>query len=343
MAIFSDVHANRQAWAAMERDIREAGVDTAICLGDIVGYGPEPQAVLDGVREFTSNIVIGNHDAVVGGRMSPSEFNPTARAVIEWTCGQVDQEGRKYLATVPEMILGEDLCLVHAESAVPMRFTYLFQPEDTFESFTQRPEKITFVGHTHHPTVFSLHQASGKIVQGEPVNMTLHPDYRYIVNVGSSGEPRDYDVRGSYVIYDSAKGTVEFRRVPFDIHAYCQDLENRKLAIEPHFLKVHKYMQGMEEWERARMHEAIPEETVLMQPVKQVAPSKSQPVKLAVGALAKGMTRKQRARRKRLIGRIIALVLFLVIVGGLAYAVYWVKDYVHSEPPTGSGSESTSP
>jgi predicted phosphodiesterase len=241
IAVFSDLHANRQAWSAVLADMRQENVEAMVCLGDVVGYGPEPQEVLDSVRACTEDIVLGNHDAVIGGRMDSADFNDHARAMIEWTRGQLSGEAAAFCAQLPDSIETENVLYIHAEAADPLRFGYLDTPEEAAESFAARPEALIFIGHTHVPCVFALNLADGGIARRTHHRLHLRPHERHIVNVGSVGDPRDGDPRASYVIFDDLARTVEFRRVPFDVGAYVQDLQARGLDIEPSFLAAYRY------------------------------------------------------------------------------------------------------
>jgi predicted phosphodiesterase len=241
IGVVSDIHANRQAWKAVQADMEREKVDALVCLGDIVGYGPEPQEVLDAVRAATPDILLGNHDAVIGGLMDSADFNDHARDIIEWTRRQLDPEAGEFFRQTPEIIEGEDALYTHAEAAVPMRFTYVDTPEEARESFAARPEKLIFIGHTHVPGVFALNLEDNSIALRTHRRLHLRPQERYLINVGSVGEPRDGDARSSYVIYDNEAQTVEFRRVTFDVEGYLSDLERRGLQIEPAFLAAYRY------------------------------------------------------------------------------------------------------
>jgi predicted phosphodiesterase len=236
-AIVSDIHANWQAWQAVIRDIRSIGVDCIICLGDVVGYGPQPAKVTREVRENCENFVLGNHDAVVAGFLDPAIFNKGARQVIEWTTEQLDDEAREFYASQPMILESERFICAHAEVARPQRFGYIVRPEDARESFEASDRDLAFVGHTHKPGVFTLDPDSGTIsLDPGPEKFELREDRRYIVNVGSVGDPRDGDLRAAYCLYDDKLETVSIRRISFDIRAYADDLEAAKLPMKPRFL-----------------------------------------------------------------------------------------------------------
>ncbi|MFT5126883.1 MAG: putative phosphoesterase [Rhodothermales bacterium] len=236
-AIVSDIHANWQAWQAVIRDIRSIGVDCIICLGDVVGYGPHPAKVTREVRENCENFVLGNHDAVVAGFLDPAIFNKGARQIIQWTAKQLDEEAVQFYASLPMVLEAENFICVHAEVARPQRFGYIVKPEDARDSFAAADRDLVFVGHTHKPGVFTLDPETAAIsLELSPEKYALRHDRRYIVNVGSVGDPRDGDMRSAYCLYDDSTKTISIRRIPFDIRAYADDLEAAQLPMKPRFL-----------------------------------------------------------------------------------------------------------
>ncbi len=236
--IFSDIHANRQAWDAVLADMYDSNVDVPVCLGDIVGYGPCPQEVLNGIKKVTGNFVMGNHDAAACGVLDPAIFNETARAVIGWTAGQLDDGSRTFLSEMPMVITDGELTFVHAEIENPSRFHYIEDEDDAKDNFAHCTHRITFVGHTHDPTIFA-ENADESVTRHEDIDCVLDPDTRYIINVGSVGEPRNpEDIRARYVIFDSETNELSFRRINFDVEAYRADLQASGLTITPYFLRV---------------------------------------------------------------------------------------------------------
>ena len=240
-AIFSDVHANLRAWEQVLADIRGQQVDVLICLGDAVGYGPKPEEVLHGIRSITDNFVMGNHDAAAAGVLDYSIFNDQAKHSIEWTAQSLSQDSLEYLGSVPLAIDAGDILFVHAEISEPGRFSYIDSLESAAENFVNTNHFVTFVGHTHHPNIFEV-GGDGEVVEYPDSTRALDPSCRYIVNVGSVGEPRvPDDLRGVYVVYDSDTRVVDYRKVAFDIEAYRQDLESTSLGVKPFFLQCYEY------------------------------------------------------------------------------------------------------
>jgi predicted phosphodiesterase len=237
-AIFSDVHANWQAWEAVLADALQQGADTLVCLGDVVGYGPKPVEVLTAVREVTPNFVLGNHDAAACGRLDPSIFNDRARIVIEWTREQLDDEALQFFEHLPLQMDGSEIQFVHAEVMEPGEFGYVDGIGPAELNLKAMTRQLGFLGHTHLPLAFTMPRKGGQVMQLPPIDFDVERGRRYLVNVGSVGEPRTTDVRASYVVYDDVEMRVYFRKVPFDVDAYKADLAASGLDICPYFVQV---------------------------------------------------------------------------------------------------------
>jgi predicted phosphodiesterase len=233
-AIVSDLHANLQAWNAVLNDIELQKIDEIICLGDIVGYGPKPAEVLESAYEYVHHFVMGNHDAVIAGLLGGDLFNDNARRIIEWTDQQLDPAARDFFKEQPLALDADSFFCTHADPAAPGQFGYLIDPEDTVDSWTTVMSQTIFVGHSHLPKIFVLGN-SRTVHELDPVDFNIEMEKRYIVNVGSVGNPRGGDLAASYVVFDTDKGDVCYRRVAFDIDAYAQDLRQEKLPEEPSY------------------------------------------------------------------------------------------------------------
>ena len=222
-AVVSDLHANLQAWNAVLLDIRSSHVDRIICLGDMVGYGPNPAEVLKSAYANIDHFLLGNHDAVVCGKMDPSLFNDTAQELINWTKSQLGGNAVKFLKTLPLSIDGRTFRCAHGDLGQPEAFNYVIDPEDALASWAAVDEQLLFVGHTHQPAIFLL-GPSGTPHVVPPQDFAVEEEKRYLINVGSTGQPRDGDARASYCIFDTEQSTVHWRRVPFDIDAYRESM-----------------------------------------------------------------------------------------------------------------------
>lgn len=221
-AIISDIHGNRQALNVVLTDIRSNRIDCIICLGDIVGYGPSPKETVENCYQYVNYFVLGNHDAAVAGKISTENFNDNAKFLINWTLSRLEEGHKKFLSSASLLLKGKDFRCAHGSLKNPGRFSYILEEDEAREEFAGFPEKLAFVGHSHVPGLFVIGD-SGNPHWLEPTNFNLEDEKRYIVNVGSVGQPRDDDVRASYCIYDQERGDVLFRKIPFDIEAYRRD------------------------------------------------------------------------------------------------------------------------
>lgn len=237
-AVFSDVHANLIAWNAVRDDIGQREVDVLVCLGDLVGYGPRPMEVLEGIQAATPNILMGNHDAAAVGALDSSIFNDRARHSTEWTAQTLTEEARAFLADLPMAMESEGILFVHAEVCQPERFDYINDPIEAMANFLGGEHRITFIGHTHYPKLFEW-DGAGDVLEFPATSRHLDTAKRYIVNVGSVGEPRDAnDLRARYVIYDTDRELLEFPAVEFDIPACRAELDSTDLGLKPYFLQI---------------------------------------------------------------------------------------------------------
>lgn len=238
-AVVSDIHANRPAWFAVLDDIAREGVDGISCLGDIIGYGPRPRAVLDSVLEHCENIVLGNHDAVIAGKLSPDTFNPAARSAIEWTRDRLGEEWQAPFASLPLTLKGDGMLLTHGDVEQPGKFRYVTRPDQARASFKAMKGEVVFFGHTHQPGVFTCGKSGKTINRLPPQDLVLKPGNRYMINPGSVGDPRcRSDLRASYCIYDTETRLVHFRRVEFDVDEYRRDFAASGLVYKPFFLRL---------------------------------------------------------------------------------------------------------
>ena len=216
-AILSDVHGNLEALRAVLADCAD-DADAVLCLGDTVGYGADPLPCVELVAERAQAVVGGNHEHAVAGRMDLAWFNRYARAAAEWTRERLDDDHRAYLGALPLVREVADATLVHASPAQPEEWDYLVTAEDGFAVFGHFATRWCFVGHSHVPGAWSL-GSSGPEHHPGATEVTLERGRRYIVNVGSVGQPRDRDPRAAYALWDVDAGRVTIRRVAYDVAA----------------------------------------------------------------------------------------------------------------------------
>jgi len=241
LLVFSDVHANATALEAVLKACAGRW-DRAVCLGDIVGYGPDPNEVVQRVRPLVSAIVRGNHDKAACGISDLEDFNPVARAAAEWTRKQLLPENLRYLQSLHGGPLeAEGVVLVHG--AIEDEDEYVFGGDQALRGLLVSPCSLTFFGHTHIQGGFSYDGANvdrldeSPVSTGNPAIINLEPKTRYLLNPGSVGQPRDGDPRAAFAIANLEKRKVEFWRAPYDISA-VQDRMERAGAPEALVLRL---------------------------------------------------------------------------------------------------------
>jgi diadenosine tetraphosphatase ApaH/serine/threonine PP2A family protein phosphatase len=218
-AIVSDIHGNLEAFQAVLRNIEaEGGVDRIWCLGDIVGYGPDPSKCIELLRQHDHVSVAGNHDLCATGMVDSSDFHSDAAVACRWTESQLSTEEMEYIAGLPTRASEEDFTLAHGSPREPI-WEYLISTYSARISFEYFDTPYCLVGHSHVPLVFAFHDASGECTAHEfpsdtPTSLTGN---RLIINPGSVGQPRDSDPRASYAVYDRDSGVIQLHRVPYDI------------------------------------------------------------------------------------------------------------------------------
>ncbi len=214
-AVLSDIHANLEALVAVLADAAPS-VDALLCLGDVVGYGADPAPCVELLDARAATVVAGNHEHGVAGLLDLGWFNRHARAALEWTREQLDAEHREWLGARPLVLEIGDALLVHASPRQPDEWEYLLTASDGWEAFAAFSTRLCFLGHSHCPAVWSL-GSSGPTYEPAPADVTLDAGRRYIINVGSVGQPRDRDRRAAYAIWDVDARHVEIRRVAYDV------------------------------------------------------------------------------------------------------------------------------
>lgn len=233
-AVMSDVHANPKALAKAVDDARACGVETFVCLGDIVGYGPSPDEAITLAREvFGNRVVVGNHDAALLHEMSIDSFSRRAqKSIIAQRC-MVGTENLAWLAACPRLIRVGSLLYAHGDvnrdgDSLKAGFGYVFRPEDVkrvLSAVEGMGVNIVFVGHTHEPMIWRLME-NGEVEQIENACIKALPADRYVINVGTVGCPRSVPY-ASYVVVNELQGdsiSIELRRVGFDFVDYRDSL-----------------------------------------------------------------------------------------------------------------------
>ncbi|MBZ0118803.1 MAG: metallophosphatase family protein [Sandaracinaceae bacterium] len=221
LGIFSDVHANIEALAAVMEAYRHERIDAFYCLGDVVGYGASPNECSDIVRSKAKVTILGNHDAAVAGRMDYSYYYEAARHALDLHARQLTKQNMEWLKSLPYRhdLPDAGVTLCHGSPVRLEEFEYIFAPEQARECIPilNDLQDITFIGHSHLCKVFALRP--GEVDELPARKFTLRTGWKYIVSVGSVGQPRDYDNRASYTIYDSETREFDFKRVEYDIES----------------------------------------------------------------------------------------------------------------------------
>lgn len=217
-AIISDLHANAEALQCALKDIAREGVDCIACLGDIVGYGPQPREALTLVRRFCGIVLAGNHDDAVAGRITADDFIDLAGEAIIRHRAELASEQIDWLKSLPHLARIEGAIAAHGDVTNPTAFNYISSEAEALANFKASKSPLLFVGHTHSPGIFVI-GAHGIVHQLPAKDFQMEAGKRYIVNPGSVGYPREANgvCHSSYVLYDSAARTVEFRFLPFSV------------------------------------------------------------------------------------------------------------------------------
>lgn len=226
--VISDIHANL---AALQAVLKDAGKVNAVwCLGDVIGYGPDPNDCLDLIREQPDLVcLLGNHDAASIGEMSVASFNFEARQAVEWTQSVLNSDHKEFLLERPLVSIVGDVTLAHGSPRQPV-FEYLLDTRTASENFEHFDTDFCFIGHSHIPMMFTMEPDDYMCHLNFPkVNRATKLKTRTIINPGSVGQPRDRDPRASYAIYDSDARTWHYKRVKYDISSTQRRMREHNL------------------------------------------------------------------------------------------------------------------
>ena len=215
-ALLSDIHSNREAFTAVTQALAGDNTDACLFVGDLVGYGADPRACIADLTAMKPRILVaGNHDWGVLELLGMDYFNEYAAAAAGWTKKALRPKELEYLKSFKLMHQDEKMTIVHGSLNQPAKFNYILDAEDAFMSLRLSPTPVCFVGHSHAPGIFWL---EGSTVHASDVGrVTMDAGRKYLVNVGSVGQPRDGDPRACYAIYDDKAGTIEIKRVSYDV------------------------------------------------------------------------------------------------------------------------------
>jgi diadenosine tetraphosphatase ApaH/serine/threonine PP2A family protein phosphatase len=224
IGIFSDTHANVEALLAVIDAYKSERIDKYVCIGDTVGYGASPNECCNLVRELAEQTILGNHDAAVAGRMDYSYYYDAARNALDLHASLLSEENMEWLKNLPYDIREEGITYCHGSPINLEEFEYIFSTEQAARCLEVWDDlaAVTFIGHSHLCKAFAL--TRDEVFEVIAPRFVIRPDHRYIISVGSVGQPRDYDNRASYTIYDTDEKTFEFKRVAYDIDVAAQKI-----------------------------------------------------------------------------------------------------------------------
>jgi predicted phosphodiesterase len=214
IAIISDIHSNLEALTKAMEIIDQQPVDEIICLGDIVGYGANPNECVELVRQRCNIVIKGNHEDAVLDITVADDFTDNARSAILWTRKQITEENLGYLRSLSLTHRKKGMVLVHSSPCQPQEWNYIFDEDTAAQAFRCFSEPLCFIGHTHMPVIFSPNGLASAITNDE----------RYLVNVGSIGQPRDRNTDLSFGIFDTGTWTYENIRSPYDMQTAARKI-----------------------------------------------------------------------------------------------------------------------
>ena len=232
IAIFADIHANRQAFSACLDQARDRGAQRFVLLGDYVGYGADPEWAVETVMDLVDRgaaAVLGNHDNAVN---NPREqMNAEAQMVIEWTRGELDAPQRQFLAGLPFKLNDGNRLYVHSEASAPKSWIYVMGTAEAARSIGATSAHVTFCGHIHQPALYSM-SPTAKMTAFTPatdIAIPLLPGRHWLAVLGSVGQPRDGNPAAAYAMLDTDKGELTYCRVPYDVDAAAAQIRKKGL------------------------------------------------------------------------------------------------------------------
>ena len=216
--IFADVHSNLEALDAVIEAYGKEAIDKYLCAGDVVGYAANPKECIEKIKALTIITVAGNHDWASVNLFSLDYFNPVASEAIFWTKQNLDDNSRYFLESLKLVYKNEDLTLVHGTLENPQDFNYMTDGYAAWVTFRLLETDICFVGHSHVAGIF-IKDKDDRIHYRQDNSVDIKQEFKYIINVGSVGQPRDGNPKAAYCIYDTDKKEVQIKRVGYDIQA----------------------------------------------------------------------------------------------------------------------------
>ena len=216
IGVIADIHVNLEALTAVLNELKKQGIDRLFVVGDLVGYGADPGPCIDLVMNEEPTVVAGNHDWAAVGKADIAAFNEAARIAVLCTTSQLSDAQAAVLADLCLELRQDDVHLVHASPCLPDRWDYLIDLYDARRAISCSDRKICVVGHSHVPFIYARGE-EGEMFVDEAGMYAIQPGWRYLVNVGSIGQPRDGNAQSSVVIIDQSEAALHLLRVPYQV------------------------------------------------------------------------------------------------------------------------------
>jgi predicted phosphodiesterase len=229
---FSDVHSNLEALRVVAEDFQKEKLDRVFFVGDAVGYGPDPNDCVSVIDELTDVKLMGNHDYAALGLIETGLFNEYAQKAMEWTRSILSQESLKILGRFAMDYRFDQSHLVHSTPKEPQEWNYIFDLDDAEENFGFVNGQICIVGHSHFPAIIKKFNEKHCFLHEESWT-EIEQEFKYIINIGSVGQPRDGSNRACYLIYDTDEKVATLKRLPYDFQKTQAKMKKRGL---PQFL-----------------------------------------------------------------------------------------------------------
>ena len=233
IAVFSDVHSNLEALQQVIAFYEDQQIDIYVCLGDVVGYGPNPNECCDIVRKIAKHTILGNHDAAVSDRMDYGYYYDAAKNALNWHKSKITPDNYEWLRTLDYRVDDEGLTFCHGSPRNLEEFDYIFtaaQAETLLEEWDALG-RVTFIGHSHLTKAFCLDKSKGAEEVHPPI-IQLDEGCKYVVTVGSVGQPRDNDNRACCTIYDSEANTITYHRLRYDVRRVAKKIFESELSSD---------------------------------------------------------------------------------------------------------------
>jgi predicted phosphodiesterase len=230
VGVFSDIHGNLQALERVLNELQRLEADFIVCCGDIVGYGANPNECIDVLRERKIPTIAGNHDFAALSLIDITYFNEVAKRAILWTRQNLDPDHEQYLRELPMTLQIADMLFVHSAPRTPDAWNYIITMGDARQNFQHFGQRVCFIGHSHTP--FIVENANGNLTCPSAPEIEIQQGRRYLVNVGSVGQPRDRNPDACFALYDREKMRVEICRIDYDLFSAQEQIRSQGLPVE---------------------------------------------------------------------------------------------------------------